>query len=60
MKLVTKILGRKQELTREVSPEQLCLGVNASTLNMSDDSLLRNFVVIRGGEFAMGSPAIES
>jgi formylglycine-generating enzyme required for sulfatase activity len=59
MNLVTKILGHKQEYTREASPEGLCLDVPASTHNISDESYHQNFVVISGGEFTMGSPASE-
>ncbi len=59
MNLVTKILGNKQECSSEASPEQLSSGATASTHNISDESHFRNFVLIHGGEFTMGSPANE-
>lgn len=59
MSLVTKLLGHKQERSSEVSPEKLYMDATAGTPDKSDDSYLRNFVLIEGGEFMMGSPASE-
>ncbi|MBV5290415.1 MAG: SUMF1/EgtB/PvdO family nonheme iron enzyme [Pelodictyon phaeoclathratiforme] len=59
MNLVTKLLGHKQERSSEVSPEQLYADATSGTLDKNDDSYLRNFVLIDGGEFTMGSPASE-
>ncbi len=67
MSWFTKIFGHKQDLQNQdsaeqlnhphqASPEQPVLGETVSTLNISKESLIDNYVLIRGGEFTMGSP----
>ncbi len=55
----TKIFGHRQERLNQESPEELSAATTATTLTVGDESLLHNFVLIRGGEFTMGSPLSE-
>ena len=55
----TKFFGHKQDHLNQESSEQLYFATTSSTFTVGDESLLQNFVLIRGGEFTMGSPFTE-